>query len=67
MVVQLSIFMGNRKSFEGVVRRANYLQSSVIAFDAFQQHYVVLQQCYEVFFSDVKKIAFQQFELMQKL
>lgn len=58
---------GIEKSFEGVVRRANYLQSSVIAFDAFQQHYVVLQQCYEVFFSDVKKIAFQQFELMQKL
>ena len=58
---------GMEKSFEGVVRRANYLQSSTIAFEAFQQHYAVLQQCYDAFFSDVKKMALEQFELMQKL
>jgi acyl carrier protein phosphodiesterase len=58
---------GIEKSFEGVVRRANYLQSSAIAFEAFQQHYAVLQQCYDAFFSDVKKMALEQFELMQKL
>lgn len=58
---------GMEKSFEGVVRRANYLQSSATAFEAFQQHYAGLQQCYHAFIFDVKKMAMEQFELMQKL
>lgn len=56
---------GIGKSFEGLVRRAKYIQSSATAFEAFQQHYQQLQQCYNHFFVDVKKMALQQFELQQ--
>lgn len=58
---------GIEKSFEGVVRRANYLSSSTTAFEAFQQHYSELQNCYNAFFSDVKKMALQEFECMQNI
>lgn len=57
---------GIEKSFEGVVRRANYLSSAVTAFDAFQENYSQLQNCYHAFFIDVKKMALQEFEFMQK-
>ncbi|HNW20314.1 MAG TPA: ACP phosphodiesterase [Bacteroidales bacterium] len=58
---------GIEKSLEGLVRRAKYLESSKEAFEIFQQQYTVLQQCYTAFFTDVKKMAFQQFEELQKL
>lgn len=58
---------GIEKSFEGVVRRANYLSSSATAFEAFQQHYDELQNCYNAFFNDVKIMALQEFEFMQNI
>jgi acyl carrier protein phosphodiesterase len=54
---------GIQKSFEGVVRRATYLNNSNEAFEAFEKNYEALQDCYNLFFDDVKKIAFQQIQL----
>jgi acyl carrier protein phosphodiesterase len=56
---------GIEKSFEGVTRRAKYLDSSVNAFEAFQNNYQALSKCYQSFFNDVKNFAFQQFQLLQ--
>ncbi|WP_153797062.1 acyl carrier protein phosphodiesterase [Foetidibacter luteolus] len=41
-------------SFEGVVRRAAYLNESAGAFDAFLKEYDELQACYNSFFPQVK-------------
>jgi len=43
-----------RNSFEGVVRRAAYLEDSSGAFDAFLKEYDELQACYNSFFPQVK-------------
>lgn len=48
---------GIEKSFEGVVRRAAYLDDSKSAFLLFEKHYDQLQNAYLQFFPDVKKIA----------
>lgn len=54
---------GIEKSFEGLVRRAAYLDSSANAFIAFQNNYQQLYNCYQTFFKDVKKMALNHFEL----
>lgn len=48
---------GIEKSFEGVVRRASYLQDSSTAYQLFEDHYPLLQEAYHAFFPDVKKMA----------
>ncbi len=45
---------GIRKSFGGLVRRAVYLNESVIAFSIFNDHYDELQNCYNEFFPELK-------------
>ena len=50
------------KSFGGVVKRAAYLTESKIAFEIFNQHYAAMQLCYNNFFPDLKKYAFNQLE-----
>ncbi|MCZ2223925.1 MAG: ACP phosphodiesterase [Chitinophagales bacterium] len=52
---------GIEKSFKGIVRRANYLETSDEAFIAFQKNYTTLQQCYNNFAKDIKHFAKQQF------
>lgn len=52
---------GIKKSFEGVVRRAVYLQSSENAFECFIINYVQLQKCYQDFFPDLKQFAYNRF------
>lgn len=53
---------GIEKSFQGVVRRAKYLSSSKEAYKVFEENYTSLLQYYQVFFTDVKNFAWQQFQ-----
>lgn len=53
---------GIEKSFQGIVRRAKYLSTSQEAYKAFEEKYTTLQQCYQLFFTDVKNFAWQQFQ-----
>jgi acyl carrier protein phosphodiesterase len=53
---------GIKRSFEGVARRATYLDSSSEVFDLFQRHYSELHECYRAFFPFVKAFAIQQIE-----
>ncbi|MES2849140.1 MAG: ACP phosphodiesterase [Bacteroidota bacterium] len=48
---------GIEKSFGGLVRRSAYLTDSATAFHIFETHYEPLQQCYNRFFPEVKKMA----------
>lgn len=48
---------GIRKSFEGLVYRAAYLNESAIAFEIFNQYYHELENCYRDFFPSLKKFA----------
>ncbi len=52
---------GIEKSFQGIVRRAAYLERSDAAFAAFIKHYSVLEHLSQSFLTDVKKFAFTQF------
>ena len=52
---------GIANSFEGLVRRAKYLDSSTAAFTAFENGYAFLQNCFADFFPEVKAYAFEQF------
>jgi acyl carrier protein phosphodiesterase len=51
---------GIEKSFEGVVRRAAYLDSSKAVFEAFLRNYDELREYYQAFFPSVKTYAFSQ-------
>ncbi len=51
---------GIEKSFAGLVRRAQFLDTHLAVFDSFLEHQQVLQQCYNVFVDDVRQFA-QQF------
>lgn len=53
---------GTKRSFEGVVRRARYLNSSTGVFDLFKKHYNSLQMCYNAFFPFVKEFAVRESE-----
>lgn len=57
---------GIENSFNGIFRRAKYLESDPHIFNAFLKNYRQLQNCYEVFFPDVKGFAFQKFNEMIK-
>jgi acyl carrier protein phosphodiesterase len=48
---------GIERSFEGLVRRAAYLDESAIAFKIFNEAYASLQACYLNFFPDLKLLA----------
>jgi acyl carrier protein phosphodiesterase len=52
------------RSMEGVVRRSTYLTESGTAYQLFEQHYQLLQQCYRQFWKDMKPYAKEQFELL---
>ena len=54
--------IGIAKSFNGVAHRAKYLESSTAIYQLFEQHCSSLQECYNVFFPDVKLFAHQQFQ-----
>ena len=56
---------GIQKSFEGVARRAMYLDNANKVFIAFEANYLALQNCYHQFFGDVKNFALQQFQVLQ--
>ena len=56
---------GIQKSFEGVARRAMYLDNANKVFIAFEANYLALQNCYHQFFGDVKSFALQQFQVLQ--
>lgn len=53
---------GTKRSFDGVVRRARYLNSSAAVFDLFEKHYTSIQKCYNAFFPSVREFAFLQFK-----
>jgi acyl carrier protein phosphodiesterase len=48
---------GIQKSLQGVVRRSAYLTESETAFQLFEQHYELLQTCYNQFWPAVKEYA----------
>jgi acyl carrier protein phosphodiesterase len=52
---------GIEKSFQGVARRAVYLNSSEAAYECFEEHYNALQPVADSFLADVKKFASDQF------
>jgi acyl carrier protein phosphodiesterase len=56
---------GIEKSFGGVVRRSAYLNESDTAFRLFTTYYQPLQQCYRLFWKDMKPFALSQFELLK--
>jgi acyl carrier protein phosphodiesterase len=53
---------GIERSFEGLARRAAYLNNSVAAFECFTRHYDALQQLSADFIPDVKKFAYGQLQ-----
>jgi acyl carrier protein phosphodiesterase len=48
---------GIENSFNGLVRRAQYLTNASDAFYAFKEHYDELKESYRIFFPDVKNFA----------
>ncbi len=57
-------FYGIEQSLNGLTRRAKYLENNNAVFEAFQKNYKALQVCYNSFFPDVKKFAFNRFSVM---
>lgn len=57
---------GIENSFNGIFRRAKYLESDPRIFNAFLESYLQLQNCYTVFFPELKAFAFQRFNEMIK-
>lgn len=53
---------GTEKSLGGVVRRAVYLTESETAYQLFQEHYQLLQECYRHFWTDIKSFAKKEFD-----
>jgi len=50
---------GIEKSFGGLVRRAVYLSESAIDFSIFNNYYQELEECYQLFFPEIKKFSAQ--------
>jgi acyl carrier protein phosphodiesterase len=48
---------GIERSFEGLVRRAAYINESATAFSVFIENYGGLKECYDIFFPTLKKFA----------
>jgi acyl carrier protein phosphodiesterase len=55
---------GIRNSFEGLVRRAQFMQESKTAFMLFEKHHEELRICYNNFFPSLKKFAFNHLQLL---
>jgi acyl carrier protein phosphodiesterase len=55
---------GTGKSLGGVVRRAAYLTESETAYQLFEEHYQLLQDCYRHFWTSAKDFARHQFDLL---
>lgn len=55
---------GIEKSLRGLVRRASFISDSETACRLFVHHYDELQQCYDLFISDVKQFTKRQLELL---
>ncbi len=53
---------GIKNSFQGLVRRAEYLTESTAAFEIFNLHYDDLRLCYEEFFPTLKTFTRYQFD-----
>jgi acyl carrier protein phosphodiesterase len=51
------------KSFRGLLYRAKYLTEDIAVFDCFQNNYTYLRECYNIFFPEVKKYAYDQLGL----
>ena len=64
-LVHYNSLAGIEKSFEGVARRAVYLDDFSQAFLAFKKNYTLLKKHYESFFPDVKKYVQYQIQLLQ--
>ncbi|MEP6464707.1 MAG: ACP phosphodiesterase [Parafilimonas sp.] len=52
---------GIEKSFNGLARRAAYLDNSDAVFESFKKNYDVLKNCYADFFPEVKQFAYKEF------
>ena len=48
---------GIERSFEGLTRRAKFINDSTGAYHAFTNHYAALQNCYNSFFPDLNRFA----------
>lgn len=55
---------GIERSFEGLVRRAAYLDSSAEAFMVFEKEYDQFRSCYASFFPELKKYTLQRLQEM---
>ena len=53
---------GIEKSFNGLVKRSQYLTESAIAFAIFNTHYDTIKSQYEIFYPDLKKFAAHQLQ-----
>jgi acyl carrier protein phosphodiesterase len=51
------------RSMEGVVRRSVYMTESATAYELFEEHYQLFQQCYRQFWKDMKPFAYEQFSI----
>jgi acyl carrier protein phosphodiesterase len=56
---------GIQNSFEGVARRAVYLNNADAVFKDFENNYQQLKQCYQAFFPSVKIFAMQHLQQLQ--
>ena len=51
---------GMKSAFGGLVRRAAYLNESEIAYQIFNEHYLELESCYQLFFPELKAYTFEK-------
>lgn len=58
---------GTEMSFDGVVRRARYLNESETAASLFEEHYKTLHGYYRVFFPDLKSFAKRMYDDLLRL
>ena len=56
--------LGIERSLKGLVRRASYLSDAGPAFELFNEHYPLLQECYNDFIEDVKNHAKAQLHML---
>ena len=55
---------GIENSFEGIFRRATYLEKNNDIFECFTNNYEPLQHCYKEFFPAVKDFAFNEYNIL---
>jgi len=55
---------GIENSFNGIFRRAKYLQKNNLIFECFTKNYKMLQRCYDEFFPALKNFASIEFNLL---